>query len=31
MKAILGILSLVAFGYVAMYFVAVAGAWIWGL
>jgi hypothetical protein len=31
MKALLSILSLVAFGYGAMYFVAVAGAWIWGL
>jgi hypothetical protein len=31
MKTILGILSFVALGYGAMYFVAVAGAWIWGL
>jgi hypothetical protein len=31
MKALLGILSLVALGYGAMYFVAVVGAWIWGL
>lgn len=31
MKALLGILSLIGLGYGAMYFVAVAGAWIWGL